>query len=74
VKSLIPLNSGGLWDAVTMIPDAKPDFRVSNASAGVGKMPKSTTFIPEESKPAVIASLITSLLILVSVAMQTVED
>jgi hypothetical protein len=46
---------------------------VSNASAGVGKMPKSTTFILQESKPAVTASLITYLLILVSVAIQTVE-
>jgi hypothetical protein len=56
-----------------MIPAAKPDSRVSNASAGVGKMPKSTTFMPQESKPTVTASLITSLLILVSVAIQTVE-
>jgi hypothetical protein len=73
VKSLIPLNSGGLWEAVTIMPVSKPDSRVSNARAGVGKIPKSTTFMPQESKPAVTASLIISLLIRVSVAIQTVE-
>jgi len=57
-----------------MIPAAKPDSRVSNANAGVGKMPKSTTFIPQQSKPELTASLITSLLILVSVAIQAVES
>jgi hypothetical protein len=36
-------------------------------------MPKSTTFMPQESKPAVTVFLIISLLILVSVAIQIVE-
>jgi hypothetical protein len=59
---------------VTIIPAAKPNSRVSNARAGVGKMPRSTTFIVQESKPELIASLIISLVVLVSVAIQTVDD
>ena len=45
------LNSGGLWEVVSIVPISNPHSRVGNASAGVGRMPRSVTYIPQDKKP-----------------------
>lgn len=73
MKSLIPLYSGGLCEAVSIIPVPNPISLVSKAKAGVGRIPKSATSIPVERRPEVTASLIDSRLCLVSVVRETLD-
>ena len=55
-NSLMPLSSNGLWDAEIITPRSARMDRVSMAVAGVGIGPTSTTSMPTEVKPAVIAA------------------
>lgn len=58
----MPLYSGGLCDAVTITPVVNPIARVHNASAGVGRTPRSTTLTPVDTRPEAKASLTLSTL------------
>ena len=51
-KNLIPLSSGGLWDAEITTPLEAPRSVVRNATAGVGSMPASRTSPPAAVIPA----------------------
>ncbi len=49
---LMPLNSGGLWDAVIMTPPStSPRALIQCCSAGVGTMPRSRTSAPTDMSP-----------------------
>ena len=57
----IPLNSGGLWDAVIITPPVTSGrFLTKCWSAGVGTMPRSRTSEPTDMRPDARALLIIS--------------
>src|SRR3989442_13904186 len=51
-SALRPLNSRGLWDAVTTTPPfRRPDFARKYCADGVGTTPRSTTSQPADIRP-----------------------
>ena len=58
----MPLNCGGLWLAVTMIPISTFKYLTANCTRGVGTVPTSISSIPLARKLDEIACLMNGLL------------
>jgi hypothetical protein len=51
-KNLMPLSSGGLWEAEITTPASAARWPVRKATAGVGTTPSRSTSAPAEQIPA----------------------
>ncbi len=69
--ALIPLNSGGLWEAVITTPPATLPVFTAYCSVGVGRMPQSSTLQPVAIRPDEHADLIISFDVRASVPIMT---